>query len=269
MRAEFFSDIPYRTETFLNVPFACLDVPGTARAIAARPPGAPFGYVITSNASHLVRLNELKDERFAAALGDAGLHTLDGSVPHWLAAHLFGLDIPLCPGSDLTAHLFEHVIRPDDGVTVIGGSEEMKRRLVERYGIGTLNLHVPPMGFIDDPQAVEAAIRFVIDHPARYVFLVVGAPRSEYLAHMIFQRGGAVGTGLCVGSSLNFLTGLVQRASPAFRKLGMEWAYRLIQSPSTHIQRVFVDSLPIFLVAAKARLDPSAYGMGRAAAGSP
>lgn len=253
----------FRTETFLGAPFACLDVPGAAHVIGTRPNGAPFSYVITSNASHLVRLNELKDARFAAALTDAGLNVLDGAVPHLLAERLFGLDIPLCPGSDLTAELFEHVIKPDDAVTVIGGSAEMKRRLMARYGIRTLNLHVPPMGFIDDATAVEAAIQFVVDHPARYVFLVVGAPRSEYLAHMIARRGGAVGTGLCVGSALNFLTGLVQRASPAYRRLGLEWLYRLAQSPSTHFKRVFVDSLPIFLIAAKARLDPAAYGMGR------
>lgn len=257
-----------RTETFLGVPIACLDVPAAARHIAARPAQAPFSYVITSNASHLVRINELKDPRFIAAFKDAGLHTLDGAVPHWLARHLFGLDIALCPGSDLTAELFEHVIAPSDAVTVIGGSAEMKRRLMERYGLKTVNLHVPPMGFIDNPEEVEACISFVVSHPARYVFLVVGAPRSEYLAHLIFQRGAAVGTGLCVGSSLNFLTGLTQRASPAFRHLGLEWLYRLIQSPSTHIQRVFVDSLPIFLTAVKAKLDPAAYGMKRCRAGS-
>ncbi|QRG07708.1 WecB/TagA/CpsF family glycosyltransferase [Xanthobacter dioxanivorans] len=266
MLAEFDPASAVRTQTFLKVPFACLDVPGAAQAIAGRAPGAPFSYVVTSNASHLVRLNEHDDPRFVAALAAAGLHTLDGSVPHWLARNLFGLDIPLCPGSDLTTYLFEHVIGPDDAVTVIGGSEEMKRRLVERYGIRTLNLHVPPMGFIDDPAAVEAAIRFVEEHPARYVFLVAGAPRSEYLAHMIRARGRAVGTGLCVGSALNFLTGLVQRASPAFRRLGLEWLYRLIQSPGTHIERVFVDSLPIFRIAAKAKRDPAAYGMKRSGA---
>lgn len=250
-----------RIETFLKVPFTCLDVPGTAQAIAARAPDAPFSYVITSNASHLVRLNELKDERFAAALKDAGLHTLDGAVPHFLAERVFGLDIPLCPGSDLTAYLFDHVIAPDDAITIIGGSEELRDLLVARYHLTHVNLHVPPMGFINDPQKVKAAIDFVVEHPARYVFIITGAPRSEYLAHMIFQRGDAVGTGLCVGSSLHFLTGLTARAHPAFRKLGLEWLYRLGQTPGTHFRRVFVDSLPIFRVAAKAWRDPAAYGM--------
>lgn len=269
MPAESDRGAPIRTETFLNVPFACLDVAGAARIIAARPQGAPFSYVVTSNASHLVRLNELKDARFAAALADAGLHTLDGSVPHFLAERVFGLDIPLCPGSDLTAELFEHAILPDDAVTVIGGNDEMQQRLVARYGVRNLNMHVPPMGFINDPGAVEAVIDYVVAHPARYVFIVTGAPRSEYLAHMIYQRGTAVGTGLCVGSSLHFLTGLTQRAHPAFRRLGVEWLYRLFQTPNTHLRRVFVDSLPIFLVAAKAKRDPAAYGMGKARPGTP
>lgn len=177
-----------RTQTFLNVPFACLDVAGAARLIGARPFGTPFSYVVTSNASHLVRLNRLKDARFADAIAGAGLNTLDGSVPHWLAHKVFGLDIPLCPGSDLTIELFAHVIRPDDPITIIGGSQEMRARLAARYGLSTIHLHVPPMGFIDDPAAVEAAISFVEEHPARYVFLVVGAPRSEYLAAMIAAR---------------------------------------------------------------------------------
>ncbi|MFH3480323.1 WecB/TagA/CpsF family glycosyltransferase [Xanthobacter variabilis] len=250
-----------KTVTFLNVPFADLDVEGAAALIASRPPGAPFAYVVTPNASNLTRLNELKDPIFIEIYKNAWLHTMDGSVPRALARQLFGLDIPRTPGSDITTALFEHHIKPDDAITIIGGSQEMLERLKARYHLANVAMHVPPMGFINKPEEVERCVAFVLNHPARYVFFVTGSPRSEYVTRLVWQRGTAVGTGLCVGNSLNFLTGLSTRAPHAYRRLGVEWLHRLIQDPKIQVKRVFVDSMPIFLTAAKARLNPAAYGM--------
>lgn len=250
-----------RTITFLNVPFADLEVEGAAALIAARPPGAPFAYVVTPNAANLTRLNELKDPLFIEIYRNAWLHTMDGAIPRALARQLFGLHIPRTPGSDLTTALFEHHIRPDDAITIIGGSQEMLARLKARYHLASVAMHVPPMGFIDKPDEVERCVRFVLEHPARYVFFVTGSPRSEYVTRLVWQRGTAVGTGLCVGNSLNFLTGLSTRAPAAYRRLGLEWLHRLVQDPKVQVKRVFVDSMPVFLAAAKARLNPAAYGM--------
>lgn len=268
MRAEEAASPSVKVLNFLGVPFACLDAHGAAEHIATRPPGAPFEYVVTPNASNLTRLNELKDPLFIEIYQKAWLHTLDGSVPRVLARALFGLDIPLAPGSDITRELFEQFVRPEDPITIIGGSEELRERLIQQYKLQTVAMHVPPMGFIDKPEEVQACVDFVLAHPARYVFFIVGSPRSEYVTRLVYLSGKAVGTGLCVGSSLHFLTGLTKRASSAYRKLGLEWLHRLIENPKGHASRVFVDSMPIFLTVAKARLDPSAYGMdGRPQAG--
>lgn len=252
-----------QTITFLNVPFACLDAEGAAALIASRPPGAPFAYVVTPNAANLTRLNELKDPVFIEIYENAWLHTMDGAVPRALARKLFGLHIPRAPGSDITTALFERHIRPDDAITIIGGSDEMLERLKARYRLTNVAMHVPPMGFINKPEDVERCVSFVLDHPARYVFFVTGSPRSEYVTRLVWRSGGAVGTGLCVGNSLNFLTGLSTRAPLAYRRLGVEWLHRLVQDPKIQVKRVFVDSMPVFLAAAKARLNPAAYGMAK------
>lgn len=254
-----------RRVPFLGVEITALGVRDASELIAARPPGAPFAYVVTPNAAHFTRLGELKDARFADAYAHAWLRLLDGATPRRLAKLVFGLDIPQAAGSDLTSYLFAHCIRPGDTLTVIGGSEEMRSRLLEQYGLGAVNMHVPSMGFISRPQEVEACVDYVVAHPARYVFFVVGAPASEYLARMVDARGGAVGTGLCVGSSLNFVTGIVERAPAFYRERGLEWLHRLLLNPRGHARRVFVDSLPVLWMVAKARLDPAAYGMGGAA----
>lgn len=239
---------------FLGVRLTALDRQAVAGIIAARDARAPFAYVVTPNAQHFVKLDKGDDKDFAAAYDHAWMRLCDSQVARRLARLLFGLQIPLVAGSDLTAWLFAHHIRPGDPVTVIGGSAELDRRLRERFHLEHLSMHVPPMGFIRDPAAVEACVDFVNTHPARYVFLAVGMPQSEILACRIAQAGRATGVGMCVGSSLLFVTDITRRAPPVWRDLGLEWLYRLLINPRGHAKRVFVDSLPLLGVVMRAFL---------------
>jgi len=125
---------------------------------------------------------------------------------------------------------------------------------VAQFGLRRLAIHDPPFGFIDDPAAVAACLDFLESHPARYVFLAVGSPRSELLARMACERGALRGIGLCVGGSLLFATGLIKRAPKIFQRLGLEGIYRLMQRPRAHFRRVFVESLPIVWILLRARL---------------
>jgi exopolysaccharide biosynthesis WecB/TagA/CpsF family protein len=97
------------------------------------------------------------------------------------------------------------------------------------------------MGFDRDPAALEAAIRFVEDNPARFVFLAVGSPRQEIVAETLVRRGKATGVGLCIGASLLFLTGAERRAPRALQSAGMEWAWRLLRDPRRLARRYLVD----------------------------
>ena len=150
---------------FLGVEITALGVADAATLIAARGPDAPFAYVVTPNAAHFTRLGELKDARFADAYAHAWLRLLDGATPRKLARLVFGLDIPQAAGSDLTAYLFDHCVKPGDTLTVIGGNEEMRRRLLEQFQLGAVNLFNPSMGFINKPQEVEACVDYVIATP--------------------------------------------------------------------------------------------------------
>ncbi|MGV6875334.1 WecB/TagA/CpsF family glycosyltransferase [Pseudochelatococcus sp. B33] len=236
---------------FLGVRLATLDTEQVARWIEARSPAAPFAYIVTPNAQHFVLLDRGSDARFSAAYESAAMRLCDSQVARGIARILFGLELPLVAGSDLTAWLFAHTIRPDDAITVIGGSGELERRLRAQYGLTRLAMHVPPMGFIHDPVAVAACVRFVRDNPARYVFFAVGTPQSEILAAEVARTPGITGCGLCIGGSLLFITGLAQRAPLAWRRLGLEWLYRLLANPRRHAKRVFADSLPLLPIAAR------------------
>lgn len=238
---------------FLGVRLARLDMQEAARVIAARPFGAPFAYVVTPNAQHFVLLDRGDDKRFSAAYSHAWLRLCDSKVVCALARVLFGEHLPHAAGSDLTAYLFGHFIQPGDRITVIGGEEELATRLRTQFHLTNLQHHNPPMGFINSPEAVDYCIEFVRSHPARYVFLAVGAPASEILAHQIAAGRGAVGTGLCIGSSLRFLVGMAKRAPKFYRVTGLEWLYRLMVDPIGHADRVFMQSFPLIPLMLRAR----------------
>jgi len=241
---------------FLGVPFTPLGLAEAAARVAARPPGARFVFITTPNAHHTVHCAR-GDKRFSVAHDAAWLVLNDSRILRLLSRWLFAHDLPMAAGSDLTVELFRDYIRPEDAITIIGGTDDVESRLRTLNGIRSVARFNPPMGFIDNPVEIERCVDFILQHPARYIFLAVGAPQSEVVACRVLERGGAFGTALCIGSSLLFVTGVVRRAPLIIRKLNAEWAYRLMQNPRRHARRVFVDSLPVLWLALKTLLGRS------------
>lgn len=238
---------------FLGVDFTPLPLEEAARLISRRPASAPFAYVVTPNAHHMVRTHA-GDLRFLVPYLGAWMVLNDSRILRLIARRLFGRDLPLAAGSDLTAQLFSLGIPKRTPIVIIGADEEVEKRLRRDFGLTRISRHTPPMGFYRDPVEVERCVAFVRDHPARYVFFVVGAPQSEMLAARVVAFGGVKGVGLCVGSSLHFLTGVTRRAPAVWRHANLEWAYRLLQNPVGHADRVLKQSAPILWIALRERL---------------
>ncbi len=224
----------------LGVRFDDLDLEGALALLAARDPLAPFAYVVTPNADHLLRL-ESGDAALRALYDGAWLSLNDSRILRLLARRR-GVRLNLAPGSDLAAALFARVIRPDDAVTVIGGGEAMIAALRARFGLLRLAHHNPPMGFIRNEAAVAAAVAFVQAHPARFVFLCVGSPQQEMLAARIAAAGGAAGVGLCLGAALEFVTGAKARAPIWMQRANLEWLHRLASEPRRLWRRYILEA---------------------------
>ena len=213
--------------------------------IAARFGDKQFGYVVTPNADHLIRFH--REPSFRALYADAAYVLLDSRFISKLLRFTRKLDLPVCTGSDLTARLFDKVIAPGDRLVLIGGSAEQAARLSERYGLKQLAHFNPPMGFIDNPEAVETCLRFIEAHsPFRFCLLAIGAPRQEMIAQRLKARGVARGMALCIGASINFLTGEEQRAPMWMQRSGMEWLFRLLQAPGRMAGRYLVRGPQVF-----------------------
>jgi N-acetylglucosaminyldiphosphoundecaprenol N-acetyl-beta-D-mannosaminyltransferase len=218
-----------------------------------------YGYVVTPNVDHLIRYYD--DPSFRALYADASFVLLDSRFLAYLLKATKRLSPGVCTGSDLTAQLFSSVIKPGDRIVLIGGSDEQARKLEQIYALNDLKHFNPPMGFIHSADAVETCLNFIeANSPFRYCLLAVGAPQQEKIAQMLKVRARARGLALCIGASINFLTGAESRAPVWMQKLGMEWAYRLMQDPGRLAKRYLVRGPRVFSLLRKLefRLRPAA-----------
>ena len=101
----------------------------------------------------------------------------------------------------------------------------------------------------NDPVGVEECLRFVENEsPFRFCILAVGCPQQEILAKALQSRGRARGLALCVGASINFMTGVERRAPKWIQHAGFEWLYRLLNDPGRLAKRYLVRGPRIFFL---------------------
>jgi exopolysaccharide biosynthesis WecB/TagA/CpsF family protein len=211
-----------------------------------------FGYVVTPNVDHLVRYHE--DASFRAIYRHATYVLLDSRFCARLLLLLKGVRLPVCTGSDLTAELLSTVARPSDRIVILGASAEMAKSIAAGCGLQNLRHYNPPMNFINHPQMVEQCLSFIeAASPFRFCFLAVGSPQQEVLARDLQARGAARGLALCVGASLNFITGAETRAPSWMQRLCLEWLFRLISNPRRLAYRYLVRGPRIFAYLPRAR----------------
>lgn len=236
----------FGTTDFLGLNFQRADQKAILEDIAARHQSEPFSYVLTPNVDHVVRLQHSRSDLWPA-YRHAWLTLCDSRILARLARKS-GLKLPIVTGSDLTAAMFRDVIRPADRIAILGGSEEAVDQLRRAYGLTDVVHHNPPMGFITDDVAVVQATDFLIEAKARYSFLAVGSPQQEILACRVERSGKATGIGLCVGASLEFLTGAQVRAPRFVQRLSLEWLFRLVSQPGRLWRRYLIDGPMIFQI---------------------
>jgi len=206
-----------------------------------------YGYIVTPNVDHVIR--HYYSAQFRALYAQAAYVLLDSRF----LAHTVGLVkrqiLRVCLGSDLTASILYNVIKPHDGAILVGGTSAQAEQLRAGFGLKALRHIDPPMNFIADAAAVEACLREIeAASPFRFCFLAIGSPQQEIIAQKLKERGVARGLALCVGASINYITGAERRAPIWIQRLGWEWFYRLLQNPQRLAKRYLVRGPRIFLL---------------------
>jgi len=196
--------------------------------------GDPCGnhIIVTPNPEGVMQARRNAD--FAQALEMADLRLADGTgivlASRWLRKPL----PQRVRGVDITFALFERatVERP---LTVYflgaapGVAEEAKRRMQARYPgvqvVGTQH------GFFT-PEEEPCILSDIARTQPDVLLVCLGMPRAEIWATK--HRYLPVRLTLCVGGTLDIMSGNVKLAPPLWRKLGLEWLYRLIKQPARY-----------------------------------
>ena len=243
-----YSDQPERPNVnrvdFMGFQFDPLDLDAAVRIVAARARARdPFQYVVTPNAAIAVARHQ-EPEIFAPLLANASLVLNDSRILQMLGG-FSGVTLPVACGSDLTERLFETEIDSDEEVVLIGGDAGVAKAVAQRYHLTKLRHHIPPMGLRSNTQAVADAAAFAARYKARFTFIAVGCPQQEIVAKAIKDRGDAVGMGLCIGASLEFLAGVKQRAPKWVQQMRLEWLHRLLSEPGRLWRRYLLGIGPL------------------------
>lgn len=203
-----------------------------------------FRFLVTPNVDHLVRVAK-EPEVFNPLYEASWISVCDSRILE-LLANISGIPLKAVPGSDLTQQLFDNVITHDDSITIIGADAEIIENVKSQYGLTKINHYEPPFGLRHKPDEVAKAAAFIAANPARYVFICVGSPQQEMIAKACLDRSDCVGLGLCVGASLEFLTGRVKRAPKWMQRSRIEWLHRLASEPKRLWKRYLIEGPKIF-----------------------
>jgi len=217
-----------RRHYFLGAPFDCIVPNAVVNLVSDCGPGSRFRYIVTPNVDHVVRLNE---NAVLAEYYDRAWLSLCDSQPIARLARALSLDLPLVTGSDLTATLFKSVINNGDSITLIAANDRIVRNLELAYPSVRFRAFVPPQAVWTNPAALQSCVDFATRERARFIFIAIGSPQSEKIAHELLTHPDARGVGFCVGAALEFLTGMKKRPPAWMRRSGLEWLHRIASDP--------------------------------------
>jgi N-acetylglucosaminyldiphosphoundecaprenol N-acetyl-beta-D-mannosaminyltransferase len=239
-----------RHAEFLGLPFSLLQQPEVIRLITEQS-GAPYRYIVTPNAYHVVAVHD-EPKWLLPIYRAAWLSLCDSRVVRALA-RFDRRPLPLVTGSDLIAALLaalnaagsDHTPRR---ILIVGPQRAVEGVLRATYPSLTIDVMPAPGALGQSADMRLAVARACMNRTWDIALLCVGCPAQELIAQQLAELGCKSGIALCVGASIDFLTGKSSRAPLWIQKMGLEWAYRLGREPMRLWRRYLVDSPKIFRI---------------------
>ena len=215
-----------------------------------------FHYVVTPNPEFILAAE--KDQAFLDVLNSADLVLADG-VGVVYSAKILGKPLKgRVPGIEFAADMLACLNGMGGRLYLLGAkpgvAEEAGRRILAQYP--NIVLCGTQDGYFKDE---EAALLKVAAARPDLLFVCLGAPKQEkWVARWGKHTGARLAVGL--GGALDVFAGNVERAPESWRRLGLEWAFRLKKEPQRAGRMA---RLPLVLVkAAGERLRDGKRGKG-------
>lgn len=208
-------------------------------------------YLLESEYSvHVITINpeiieySLKNEDFSSIIHKAELVIPDG-MGIKLALWLNGVNQQRIPGIEYSKKMLEICAKNNFPVAFLGSKKNVIEKAVEniKNEIPNINIVYSRDGFFQSEEEAQI-INEIKESGARFILAALGSPKQEFFidsARSVIKNAVWVG----VGGSFDVWSGVVKRAPVIYRKIGLEWLYRMIDNPK-RISRIF-PTLPIFL----------------------
>jgi N-acetylglucosaminyldiphosphoundecaprenol N-acetyl-beta-D-mannosaminyltransferase len=219
----------------VSQPFGLTLSTDSAREIAAtavsHAPDDGVALVVTPNIDHIATIR--RSIPLARAYRNAAHIVCDG-WPVQAYARWCGLRVGRVTGCELTAELMQMVPRSGtQRLFFVVDSPATERAVGDwaaRHAVACA-VKVPPFGFDRDAGYCARLAEAIREHGTTVLIMAVGAPRSEVFVDT-YRAILPPCWAFCVGQAVKIELGLVRRASPIWRSVGMEWLWRMIQEPS-------------------------------------
>jgi len=212
-----------------GVPVDRVDFPEALATVDDILQGDVGGFIAAVNPEKIMRARD--DARLLQALNSARLLIPDGIGVVW-AARWLGLGrMGQVPGSDLMPAICEMAAAQGRSIFLFGASPEVNgkvaRILPERYpGIRVAGrCH----GYIAESD-MRKLVADINASRADILFVALGSPRQEF---WMAQHMPDLWVKVCqgVGGTFDVIAGKVPRAPALFRRMHLEWFYRLAREP--------------------------------------
>ena len=208
--------------------------------VAAAKQGAPA--VASLHAVHAL-MTASGDDELREKVNSFELIGPDGQPVRWALNLLYRTGLKQrVYGPELMLRLCQRAAEEDLPIFLYGGTPEvldaLSANLISRYpGLEIADQYAPPFRPLTADEKKEV-IQRMRDSGASLVFIGLGAPKQDFLAHELRQHVNAVF--LCVGAAFDFHAGIKRMAPRWMQRSGLEWLFRLSQEPGRLWKRYFV-----------------------------
>lgn len=195
---------------------------------------------VAINAAKVVALHD--DPALAEIVAGCELVSADGQSIVW-ASRVLGDPLPTrVAGIDLMQELMGLAERRGWGVYFLGARPEVLERALERVRSRYPGLRVVGArdGYFADHEAATVAEAVRAAAP-EILFVAISSPKKEFWLSR-YGRRIDVPFVMGVGGSVDVLAGLTRRAPAILQRMGLEWAYRLVQEPRRLLRRYLVSN---------------------------
>lgn len=206
-----------------------LDARDATRRIIELAKGRNGAQVVTLGTEMVVYAQ--RDAQFRKIVNESALSLCDTVGLLWAARRRGATLRSRVAGVELIEQLCAACAREQIPVFFFGGADgvaaDAAAQLKRRYA--ALPIAGTRPGYFDQSESAEIASA-IRASGAKLLFCGLGSPRQEYwLRDHLSETGCCAGIG--VGGSFDVIGGRVQRAPEAWRRVHLEWLYRLLREP--------------------------------------